>query len=187
MDRAVEERADLAALAREPTEEEAREAVEAATSVVGEFMDAWASEEWDRAHAACQPRWLWHWEEKVKSEEPEPLDRRLIGEGKKPEGPTWKEATGGTVAGMLEQLIGSDELVMWEVDEDRTAARSPVMVDVSVVAVVKDRLGSRSRVRIRARVIRETDPEDDSEPMPSEDPEARWGVNPISVKTQRQG
>lgn len=170
---------ELAALSAQPEgAEEAQEAAEAAAEAAEAWLAAWAAEDWQALAGACQRRWLAHWREKVLEDEPDPLDRRLIGEGSKPEGPSWKEATGGTVAGLLEQLVGGQgTLTMHSVVKGESKVLSRVMVDVPARVVVRDRMGQRRGGTVHLRVLCETPADEGGEPTP----DGEWGVNPVSA------
>lgn len=162
---------DLSDEQRQQAEAGAREVAEA-------FLAAWAEGAWEDAVGAVQETWRATYAEKTQQDELEPLERRLMDErgGVRP-GATWRELTGGTVAGLLEVMLGRERPVVWEVTE--ATARGIACVDVVADVVVRDRLGGRERRRMQMRVVRETAP---YEPA---GPEGEWGVNPTSVARAR--
>lgn len=171
-------RALVADLPAELEGEERAAALGGATEAVEGFVGAWAEADWEAMVERLQASWRAHWADKVLQDEPEPMDARLLGEGEGGAGPTWKEATGGTVAGLLEQLMGAEEVVLHTVLEDEAKLRSAVMADVPVDVVLKDRMGQRRRERRVVRVIRE---DDDGRPAV----EGAWGANPVSARRRR--
>jgi hypothetical protein len=162
----------------ELNEEQRVAARQGAVAAVERYMERWADEDWQGLVEETQLSWRDLWEEKVSDDTPQPQDPRLMGEGTSPEGPSWKDATGGSVANMLGQLVGSEEVVLYEVRADDVQVRGPVLVDVPVEAVVRDRVGQRRRVLMQASVLCESGP---YEP----DPDGEWGVNPTSLRRQR--